>query len=127
MCCLVHTSWCEKHWLIKSVDWMKHTFMYGEDIDFHIKLRKLVMKTIIFQNLISFITKGSTSKSSLNYVKSFYNAMIIFTNKYYGGIKRIGLLFLLKMAIVVQGVLSFLKHNFPTFDLRPIIDGIILF
>lgn len=102
-------------------------FMYGEDIDFSYQIKKAGYENYYLPEPHIIHYKGeSTSKSSLNYVKSFYNAMIIFTNKYYGGIKRIGLLFLLKMAIVVQGVLSFLKHNFLSI-FRPIIDGIILF
>lgn len=102
-------------------------FMYGEDIDFSYRIKQGGYNNYYLPDPQIIHYKGeSSSKSSLNYIKTFYNAMIIFTNKYYAGINKFGLLLLLKIAIVIQGIISFVKYKI-LFFVRPIIDFIFLY
>ncbi len=82
-------------------------FMYGEDIDLSYRITQggyenwyLAATTIIHY-------KGeSTKKGSLNYVKVFYRAMIIFARKHFTG-SRAGLLVLLmQTAVYVRAIIT---------------------
>ncbi|HUN15526.1 MAG TPA: glycosyltransferase family 2 protein [Saprospiraceae bacterium] len=102
-------------------------FMYGEDIDFSYQVKKHGYENYYLPEPHIIHYKGeSTSKSSINYIKSFYNAMIIFTNKYYSGLQKFGLLLILKLAIIFQASLSFVKHNLIQI-IRPLLDILIIF
>ncbi len=60
-------------------------FMYGEDIDLSYRIQKSGHKNYYFPDTKIIHYKGeSTKKGSLNYVKVFYSAMIIFTKKHFG-------------------------------------------
>ena len=59
-------------------------FMYGEDIDLsHLALLKPGYKNYYFADttIIHYKSRKHPEKGSLNYVKVFYNAMIIFARK----------------------------------------------
>ncbi len=57
-------------------------FMYGEDIDLSYRITKAGYKNYYFPESTIIHYKGeSTKKGSLNYVKMFYQAMIIFARK----------------------------------------------
>ena len=59
-------------------------FMYGEDIDLSYRITKGGYKNIYFPETTIIHYKGeSTKKGSLNYVRMFYNAMIIFARKHF--------------------------------------------
>jgi GT2 family glycosyltransferase len=59
-------------------------FMYGEDIDLSYRVTLGGYKNYYFAGTKIIHYKGeSTKKGSLNYVKVFYNAMIIFANKHF--------------------------------------------
>lgn len=61
-------------------------FMYGEDIDLSYRIQKAGYKNYYFGGSTIIHFKGeSTTKDSLNYVKTFYQAMSIFVNKHYTG------------------------------------------
>jgi GT2 family glycosyltransferase len=59
-------------------------FMYGEDIDLSYRLLKGGYKNYYYPHTRIIHYKGeSTKKGSLNYVRVFYNAMIIFARKHF--------------------------------------------
>ena len=60
-------------------------FMYGEDIDLSYRIQKAGYKNYYFPKARIIHYKGeSTKKGSLNYVRVFYSAMIIFAKKHFG-------------------------------------------
>jgi GT2 family glycosyltransferase len=61
-------------------------FMYGEDIDLSYRITKAGYHNYYFPEARMIHYKGeSTRKSSLNYVKLFYGAMLIFARKHFAG------------------------------------------
>lgn len=59
-------------------------FMYGEDIDLSYRITEANYKNYYFPETTIIHYKGeSTKKSSINYVRIFYNAMIIFAQKHF--------------------------------------------
>jgi len=59
-------------------------FMYGEDIDLSYRITQGGYKNYYFPDTTIIHYKGeSTKKGSLNYVRMFYNAMIIFARKHF--------------------------------------------
>ncbi|MDX1939711.1 MAG: glycosyltransferase family 2 protein, partial [Saprospiraceae bacterium] len=61
-------------------------FMYGEDIDLSYRIIKANYKNYYFPDTTIIHYKGeSTKKGSLNYVRVFYQAMIIFARKHFRG------------------------------------------
>ena len=59
-------------------------FMYGEDIDLSYRITKGGYENYYFADTTIIHYKGeSTKKGSLNYVRIFYNAMIIFAEKHF--------------------------------------------
>ena len=84
-------------------------FMYGEDIDLSYRISKAGYGIYYFPDTEIIHYKGeSTKKSSLNYILTFYQAMLIFTNKHpeFSGQK-----ILIKLAIYFHGVLQLIKQN----------------
>ena len=61
-------------------------FMYGEDIDLSFRITKAGNFNYYFPEVRMIHYKGeSTRKSSLNYVRLFYGAMLIFARKHFAG------------------------------------------
>ncbi len=97
-------------------------FMYGEDIDMSYRIKQAGYKNYYFADTSIIHFKGeSTKKGSLNYVKVFYNAMLIFTRKHVSGARGTLLVTSLNAAIyarafvaVLQGVLD--KVGASVFD-----------
>ncbi|HEY3385487.1 MAG TPA: glycosyltransferase, partial [Saprospiraceae bacterium] len=84
-------------------------FMYGEDIDLSYRITKAGYSIYYFPDTEIIHYKGeSTKKSSLNYILTFYQAMLIFTNKHpeFSGQK-----ILIKLAIYFHGVLQLIRQN----------------
>ncbi len=102
-------------------------FMYGEDIDLSYRIIKAGYKNYYFAGTSIIHYKGeSTKKGSLNYVKAFYNAMIIFARKHFSG-NRSGLFSLLiNFAIVFRGALTLLAGLFASSYLF-IVDALLAF
>ena len=94
-------------------------FMYGEDIDLSYRIKKSgAIKIIIWQALPLFIIKGKAQKKgSLNYVRTFYNAMIIFAKKHFQGNKAKLFIAMIYGAIYLRAgmtvVGNFLKKSRP--------------
>jgi len=86
-------------------------FMYGEDIDLSYRIIQAGYKNYYFPDTKIIHYKGeSTKKGSLNYVRTFYQAMIIFTRKHFSG-RRAGLFVgMLQTAIWLRAGLTLGKN-----------------
>lgn len=86
-------------------------FMYGEDIDLSYRIKDAGYDIVYYPETTIIHFKGeSTKKGSLNYVRVFYQAMIIFANKHYAG-KGAGIFSLfLRLAILARASLSMVKR-----------------
>jgi len=88
-------------------------FMYGEDIDFSWRFILAGYKNYYLPSARIIHYKGeSTKKGSMNYVFTFYNAMVIFAKKYFSGNNAKLYIFLINCAIWARAGLSFLKRIF---------------
>lgn len=86
-------------------------FMYGEDVDLSYRMVKGGYKNYYFADTSIVHYKGeSTKKGSLNYVKVFYNAMIIFARKHFSGNQSGLFSLLINFAIVFRGGLTLLAN-----------------
>ncbi|MBN2263415.1 MAG: glycosyltransferase [Prolixibacteraceae bacterium] len=102
-------------------------FMYGEDIDLSYRITKGGYKNYYYPETTIIHYKGeSTKKGSLNYVRMFYNAMIIFARKHFSK-QYAGLFsFFIHLAIYVRAGIAALVRLFKQLWL-PIIDFAIIF
>ncbi len=102
-------------------------FMYGEDIDLSYRITQAGYKNYYFPETTIIHYKGeSTKKGSLNYVKVFYNAMIIFSRKHFSGGKANIFAFLIQSAIYFRAFISILKRVIDKIWL-PVIDAMLIF
>ena len=102
-------------------------FMYGEDIDLSYRITLGGYKNYYFPETTIIHYKGeSTKKGSLNYVKVFYNAMIIFARKHFSGGKAGIFAFIIQMAIYFRAFISIAKRALKGIYL-PVLDGLLIF
>ncbi len=102
-------------------------FMYGEDIDLSYRITKAGYNNYYFPGTTIIHYKGeSTKKGSLNYVKMFYQAMIIFAGKHFTSRKAKTFSILINMAIYFRAALSVTRRFIKKAD-RPALDGITIF
>ena len=102
-------------------------FMYGEDIDLSYRIQKAGYKNYYFPKATIIHYKGeSTKKSSINYVKVFYNAMIIFAKKHFT--KQNAFLFstLINLAIYFRAFIA-IAHRFVKSAFLPLLDIVIIY
>lgn len=86
-------------------------FMYGEDIDLSYRIKEAGFENYYFADTEIIHFKGeSTKKGSFNYVKMFYNAMIIFTRKHLTGSSANRLANLLGMAIYGRAAIAVIRR-----------------
>lgn len=102
-------------------------FMYGEDIDLSYRIQLGGYKNYYYPETTIIHYKGeSTKKGSLNYVKVFYNAMVIFAKKHFPGGKTGVFAFFIQMAIYFRALLSISKRIFTRIYI-PLLDSLIIF
>lgn len=88
-------------------------FMYGEDIDLSYRIIKGGYKNYYFPETTIIHYKGeSTKKGSINYVRVFYNAMIIFARKHFSKQNANTFSFLINLAIYFRAFLSLISRFF---------------
>jgi GT2 family glycosyltransferase len=102
-------------------------FMYGEDIDLSYRITQGGYKNYYFPETTIIHYKGeSTRKGSVNYVRVFYNAMIIFARKHFSkGNARLYTMFI-NLAIYFRALVS-LTGQFLRAAFLPIIDALLIF
>ncbi|MCK3684398.1 glycosyltransferase [Maribellus sp. YY47] len=102
-------------------------FMYGEDIDLSYRIQQAGYKNYYFPETTIIHYKGeSTKKGSLNYVKVFYKAMVIFVRKHFPGKKAGIFATLIHLAIYFRAFLSIGKRVFSRTFL-PLLDALLIF
>ena len=100
-------------------------FMYGEDIDLSYRIILAGYDNYYFADTTIIHYKGeSTKKGSLNYVKTFYNAMIIFAEKHFGSSAK-HFIRLIKFAVYLRALIAILKR-FSNKIIIPVLDFSIL-
>ena len=86
-------------------------FMYGEDIDLSYRVILGGYKNYYFAETTIIHYKGeSTKKGSLNYVKVFYQAMLIFAKKHFVSNKASLFSLLINIAVVFRALVTLVVH-----------------
>ncbi|MFN0016492.1 MAG: glycosyltransferase family 2 protein [Saprospiraceae bacterium] len=102
-------------------------FMYGEDIDLSYRITQAGYQNYYFPQARILHYKGeSTKKGSLNYVRTFYQAMIIFARKHFRG-RRAGLFVLMLQAAIWLRAGMALLSNAASRVWLPVADAALLF
>ncbi len=102
-------------------------FMYGEDIDLSYRIKLEGYENYYFPDTTIIHYKGeSTKKGSLNYVKVFYNAMIIFARKHFSGGKANAFSFFIHLAIYFRAFISIFNRILDRIFL-PLLDALFIF
>ena len=101
-------------------------FMYGEDVDLSYRIQKAGYKNYYFSGTTIIHFKGeSTKRGSLNYVKMFYQAMITFVQKHYGGARAGIFQASIQVAIWIRGLIAALLKLIKWVGI-PIVDAFII-
>ncbi|MDA9952200.1 glycosyltransferase family 2 protein [Chitinophagales bacterium] len=100
-------------------------FMYGEDIELSFQVIKKGFKNYYLADTSIIHYKGeSTKKGSLNYVKVFYEAMLIFAKKHFTSQEIIFYTWGIKLAIYLRGGVSLISGLLKKLGL-PFIDALL--
>lgn len=98
-------------------------FMYGEDIDLSYRITKAGFKNYYFAETEIIHYKGeSTKKGSLNYVRMFYKAMVIFSRKHFSSSRAGFFSLFISMAVYLKAVFDLFK-NFLGVLFLPLLDS----
>ncbi len=102
-------------------------FMYGEDIDLSYRIVKGGFKNYYYSDTTIIHYKGeSTKKGSLNYVRVFYGAMIIFAKKHFQGQEATSFIALMQAAVWFRAALTVATSLLRRIYL-PILDAVLIF
>lgn len=112
---------------LDKAGWLDESFfMYGEDIDLSYRIVKAGFKNYYFPDTRIIHYKGeSTKKGTMNYVRMFYQAMIIFAQKHFSSNAGFYIL-MLKAAIYLRALLSVVYSFLRRWSL-PIADALTLY
>ena len=101
-------------------------FMYGEDIDLSYRVQLGGYENYYFAGTTIVHYKGeSTKRGSLNYVRVFYQAMIIFARKHFRGERARLFVGMLQGAIYFRAALTLLRNAIRTLAL-PLAEGLLM-
>ena len=99
-------------------------FMYGEDIDWSYRIEQGGYTNYYFPETTIIHYKGeSTKRGSLNYVRVFYQAMIIFAQKHFTGSQAKLLVWMMQAAVYLRAFLTVLANAWRALKF-PLVDGI---
>jgi O-antigen biosynthesis protein len=102
-------------------------FMYGEDIDLSYRITQAGYKNYYFAGTTIIHYKGeSTKKGSINYVKMFYNAMLIFSGKHFSSGNYRFLSLLIHLAIYFRAFIAIVQRIIRRIYL-PVLDFLLIF
>lgn len=102
-------------------------FMYGEDIDLSYRIQQGGYKNYYYPHTRIIHYKGeSTKKGSLNYVRIFYNAMIIFAKKHFSSQQAWFYSFFIQIAVFLRAIVALFVGFFKKIFL-PLLDAGILY
>jgi len=102
-------------------------FMYGEDIDLSYRIVQAGYKNYYYPRTKIIHYKGeSTKKGSLNYVRTFYQAMIIFTKKHFTGSQAGLFIAMLQAAIWLRAGITLTKNLLGRIWM-PLLDATVLY
>jgi GT2 family glycosyltransferase len=102
-------------------------FMYGEDIDLSYRVIKAGYKNYYFPETRIIHYKGeSTKKGSLNYVRIFYQAMLIFAQKHFSPRQAQAYSFFIHIAVYLRALLAGINRALKLI-LLPATDATVLF
>ncbi len=102
-------------------------FMYGEDIDLSYRVILGGYKNYYLPETTIIHYKGeSTKRGSLNYVKAFYQAMIIFARKHFKGRQATLFVLMLQMAIYLRAAMTVISNFFRKAYL-PLLEGALMY
>ena len=101
-------------------------FMYGEDIDLSYRIVQAGYENHYLADTTIIHYKGeSTKKGSLNYVRVFYQAMIIFARKHFQGRRARFFVSMLQVAIYLRAMVTILSNVFRA-GILPLLDALLL-
>ena len=102
-------------------------FMYGEDIDISYRLTRNGYRNVYFPETRIIHYKGeSTKKGSMNYVLTFYHAMIIFARKHFSPKMAKSYIFLINVAIYFRAILALARRFIKNIAL-PVIEAVLFY
>lgn len=102
-------------------------FMYGEDIDLSYRITQAGYKNYYYPETKIIHYKGeSTKKGSLNYVKVFYTAMILFAEKHFKSSQAKIYTIAIKIAIYIKAI-STILNNILGKILLPLSDATVIY
>ena len=102
-------------------------FMYGEDIDLSYRIVQAGYHNYYFPGTTIIHYKGeSTKKGSINYVRMFYTAMLIFAGKHFSKGRALGFSLLINLAIRFRATLSVISR-LVSWIFIPLMDAFIIF
>lgn len=102
-------------------------FMYGEDIDLSYRIILAGYKNYYYPHTTIIHYKGeSTKKGSINYVRIFYQAMIIFAKKHFAKKNAQFFSFFINIAIYFRAFLAIMNRIVKAIFL-PLTDALVLF
>jgi GT2 family glycosyltransferase len=102
-------------------------FMYGEDIDISYRLMRAGFRNIYFPETTIIHYKGeSTRKGSMNYVITFYRAMIIFARKHFSRKMAKSYTFLINIAIYFRAFLAIARRFIKNISI-PLLEAALIY
>ena len=119
--------WMRKD-LLDQIGYLDETFfMYGEDIDLSYRILKADYKNYYLADTQIIHYKGeSTKKGSLNYVRVFYQAMIIFAKKHFGGTRQRFFIAAIHLAVYFRAFIAIVNRLVKKLG-HPLLEGLFVY